>query len=518
MKRIVMVIFIVALATLSAGAYTDLFQQSWDLNWRGDHQGAVRGYLEFAKANSKHELAPVAMYNAASINFLELNDFDAARDGFLELVQEHPATKWTAEAYSCLARIALADENPRQAVDYYRQALKLSSGDNYSLPDTWIDEVLQNFRDNLTDLNDPEFTLNVYRDIAAFIPPGNQAAEAKYNLGMVLKETDRNEEAASAFIELLYFYPYSGFSGTVIENERELIDQHHDFPWNAVETMREGIALYRQRQYSQARDIFKGVSEEFHDTPLVENAELSLIGAEIHITGDFETGAEMLQDYIDKYPDGVGSSEASDRLEETERILRMMDRLAVNPDDYPTHVSLGFQLLRRGFFGKAADHFEAATVDTTSDAAYMGLGYAYLNSGRTEDGIKAFERYLQSSPNDGNAYNRIGYAYLGLGQMDEALTCFQRYVELEPDNPNSHDSYAECLMNLERYEEAITQYQRAIELNPGFTNPYFMLGEVYNRMGDEENALRYYRQYLEQDPNGFQSVQAQANISSLSQN
>ena len=223
-----------------------------------------------------------------------------------------------------------------------------------------------------------------------------------------------------------------------------------------------------------------------------------------------------MQDYVDKYPGGVRTNDAERRIELYSDVVRMKDRLEYDPEDYSTHMELGFTLLQNHFIPLAEEHFLKAKADTTSDLAYLGLGYVYLNTGRPEEGIDSFERYLENHPDDGNLYNRIGYAYMGLGEMDEALKCFERYRELEPDNPNSHDSYAECMMNMGKFEESIAEYKRAIEINPDFTNPYFMLGEVYSRIDDAETALEYYQMYLARDPAGFLSAQAQARVDSLS--
>ena len=173
-----------------------LFQRAWDHAWQGEYKAAVKGYLNFAKANSGHDLAPVALFNAASIQQVEMENLDAAEEGFHELVDRYPDTKWAAEAYSRLAEIALVREDIRSAVNHYRQALMHSSGDDYRMPDIWITGVIGSCRESLAHLEDPVLTVEIYKDISAYIPSGDAAAETAYNLGEALRAIERNEEAA----------------------------------------------------------------------------------------------------------------------------------------------------------------------------------------------------------------------------------------------------------------------------------------------------------------------------------
>jgi len=220
---------------------------------------------------------------------------------------------------------------------------------------------------------------------------------------------------------------------------------------------------------------------------------------------------------VSKYPESVWAARAKEQMEFMDQMVELGDRLKFNPDDYGTHMEMGWTLVRQRYNQQAEGHFQVATADSASDLAYLGLGYTYLRMQENEKCVAAFETYLSNHPDEGDIYNRVGYAYIQLGNLEKALAAFERYKELEPDNPNSHDSYAECLMNLERYEEAIASYTHAIEINPDFTNPYFMLGQVYSAMENYEEAVKWYQAYLEKDPAGFQSAMARERIDEINQ-
>ncbi len=515
MRQFIVLSLLCVAAMIAHAETNDLFQQAWDLNWRGEHAAAVSGYEQFASDNVGQTLAPVALFNAASITMVEMGDIDAARMKFKELTETYPGTKWTADSYRRLAEIALEKGDIKVAVDNYKLGLKNYRGEDFEMPDVWVTEMIDGCRDNLVAIDDPGYSVIVYEDVLAFIPHGSIFAETQYNLAGALKSLGRNEEAADKMCFLLYNYAAFPISATVMAEEREFISEYVELPWGDIEKMNLIQGLFQQSDYDQVEQIFSEVRENNPDTPLDDRCQYGLIITNVYRSGDFKTALDNIEDLLAKFPESGWSNQARNNIGFWEEAQSLKDRLKLEPDDYSTHVSLGYRLLRNRFNEQAEEHFLVATADTTSDAAYMGLGYTYLRSGRVDDAIKAFDKFLESSPDDGNVYNQVGYAYIGQGQPEEALRYFERYRELEPDNPNSHDSYAECLMNLERYEEAIAEYKRAIELNPGFTNPYFMLGEIYNRTGDTERALKYYQQYIDSDPNGFQSASARENVQNL---
>jgi tetratricopeptide (TPR) repeat protein len=517
MRRIIALFTIVFLAALVQAETNDVFQQAWDNAWQGEHAAAIQSYQQFADENADHTLAPVAMFNAASLTMVELEDLETAKQSFGELVEKYPETKWAAEGYCRLAEIAVAQEKPKDGVNYYLEGLKRAEGDDYRMPEIWFTNALEGCQQSLDGLENPEYEIDVYKKLMDYIPPGNAAAETMYNLGNALKESDQQEEAAATFSDLLFAYPTTRVAGAVLQTEHELIDAHKELPWEDIEKARGVDALARQQNYEQALVDLRDIAARYAGTTLGENAEYAIISIGTRVDADFESGLEKLEAYLDKYPDGVVSTRAGQVVEFYEEVLSSLDRLKFDPEDYVTHTQVGFTLLRNGYMNKAEQHFLAAKADTTSDVAYMGLGYVYLNSGRPEEGIENMQIYLENHPDNGGLYNQIGYAFIGLGQLDEALKCFERYRELEPDNPNSHDSYAECLMHLEKYEESIAEYKVAIDIDPNFTNPYFMLGEIFRQMENTENALKYYQEYISRDPAGFLGEQARTHVEELSQ-
>ncbi|MFH1861787.1 MAG: tetratricopeptide repeat protein [bacterium] len=518
MKRILLTGFLLmAVCGLALGETDNLLRRGWDQTWRGDHRGAVQSYRQFAASHAEHPQAPAALFHAASISLTKLNEPYAAQQTFLELTEKYPNTKWAAESFHRLAEIAEQAGDSEAALQYFSSGLRVSQGEDYRMPDIWISQMVQGCQTLTSALADPLKAIDVYQQITPYLPPGDVAAQMQYQLATALRGAGRTVEAAAVMASLFNDYPTSPSAAEAISLDREWVCQYIEVPWELLEQELQAQALARQLRFGEALPLLQGIIDTAPDSPLADNARFGVILCDVYLSADFATGWRRLREFIQQHPRKAQAVDAASHLENWENIVEMQEDLADNPDDYGTHLQLGFTMLRSRFFAPAEEHFLKALADTTSDDAYLGLGYVYGRTNRPAESVQYFERYLQNHPEEGNIFNQVGYAYLGMGNLEKALTCFERYRQLEPDNPNSHDSYAECLMNLGRSEEAIAEYQKAIETDPDFTNPYFMLGEIYTGLGNSAKALEYYHRYLELDPNGFNGQRARAQIDSLTQ-
>lgn len=64
------------------------------------------------------------------------------------------------------------------------------------------------------------------------------------------------------------------------------------------------------------------------------------------------------------------------------------------------------------------------------------LGYAFLNQGKTQDAIQAFQMNVQEYPKSWNCYDSLGEAYMKAGQKKLAIENYNKSMELNPDNQN----------------------------------------------------------------------------------
>ncbi len=152
-----------------------------------------------------------------------------------------------------------------------------------------------------------------------------------------------------------------------------------------------------------------------------------------------------------------------------------------------------------------------ATVAPTSDAlpsdpaACLARGNAWLQNGRVEDALRAYDRAIALKPDYLDPHFNRGNALLRLQRLPEALADFERAAELSPELAIAHYNRATILATLGRVAEAMAGYQRTLALDPTMVQARFNLGNLYQQQGDAEQALACMDAVIAQSPNVAQA-------------
>ena len=67
------------------------------------------------------------------------------------------------------------------------------------------------------------------------------------------------------------------------------------------------------------------------------------------------------------------------------------------------------------------------------------LGYDALESGRTDDALRLFERNVRAYPQSANVYDSLGEAYAKAGKKELAIRNYERSLALDPKNENARE-------------------------------------------------------------------------------
>jgi len=518
MKKLCVIIAIFTLTAEALGETRDLFLQAGKLLSAGDFIQAAEYYDRYAESCPGEDLSAAAIFNAASIRQMELNDNDAALKGFRLLIKEYPASQYTAEAFRRCGEITMETGEAEDAFDDFAQAVKCSR-QNENTTSYWLNQVAELSRNCLEQVKDKTAKLNGCRMMKELLPCGPAKAQNSYHYAGLLKEAGRTAEAAEEYYFLVSQFPINRWGQTAAKEQDELLKTL--FPDYSAEIMDEfgrieGLA--RQGNYAEVNRIVQKIKGSAGNDGWLANAQYTEIISNVYLTGDFETGLAQMLNFLDKRPERKNEAQAQLFLESWNNILKLLDQAADNPDDYGIHEQLGFVLLQNRYYNLAEAHFLLAAANPAATNAFLGLGYVYLRTSQPDKAVEKLEIYLKDNPEDGNTFNQVGYAYLQIGRQEDALRCFARYRDLEPDNPNAHDSYAECLMNMGQLEEAIAEYNRALELDRNWSNGVFMLGEIYRQKDDKVKAMEYYQRYLSMEPDGILSGQAQEALAGIKGN
>lgn len=197
------------------------------------------------------------------------------------------------------------------------------------------------------------------------------------------------------------------------------------------------------------------------------------------------------------------------RLREAEAGYRAA--LAGDPQDADAAHWLGILLVQAGQPEAAVPLLERAAAAEPGDAAFVrNLAHAYLNCGRADDAVAAFDRAIDLAPNRPDALLAAAIARLARrapSDADDALTLLKR-AQLEGlGSPELHQYLAVALLVTGRVDEAIAECTTAIERNPEYAEAHYHLGVAYRQTGNMEASLTSMRRAVELRPEYLRACQ-----------
>jgi tetratricopeptide (TPR) repeat protein len=495
----------------------------------GNYQAALEEYEAFLRKHPHDRLAAVAAMGSANIQYLALENLDAAIVAYDRVLTAYRESPEASEAARRKGECFAAREDWTAAGNAYREALDLAGqrrtglGAGGTEPATggggetaaWINEVSLAAADCFYRTGDRQQVIATYEKVLAGSLPPEAEASTLMRLADCYETGDELERAAARYAELIENHPYSTeLAGALAK--RDLIAQHRDLNWSAYEAFAQANAANRQRAFAEAiehcdRALSAGGSEALQSC-----ARYRKTLCETVLAGDFTSGSRRLRELVASEPVARAMPNSERTLGFLERGATAEANVARNPDDPAALRALGTMYQQVAANAKAIEVLERAQALAPEDEqTRLSLGFAYAADGRNAEAAEAFEAYLQVNPNNTAVMNQIGYTYLALGNPEQAVSYFRLYAETAPEEANAHDSLGEGLLRAGRLDESAREYERATQLDPTFANSYFMLGEVYRQLGDSEKAIAALRRFLELVSSGPQADQARAALSEL---
>lgn len=119
---------------------------------------------------------------------------------------------------------------------------------------------------------------------------------------------------------------------------------------------------------------------------------------------------------------------------------------ALGHDSWPYRV-LGCSSLEIQDEAKAVEWFQnAIRVNSGDTESWVGLGEAYIGSGRLEAAVKVFKRALGIEPGHWIAQYLMGVVQTQIGEFDESVTTLESALNLRPDEECIIAALYDCLM------------------------------------------------------------------------
>ena len=134
-------------------------------------------------------------------------------------------------------------------------------------------------------------------------------------------------------------------------------------------------------------------------------------------------------------------------------------------------------------------------------SAYYNQGLRFLDVGRLQEAIVAFEQAIAIKPDYEVAYFCLGTTYSQLELWGKAVDSFNKAVEISPEYAYSHLGLGIAYLMLSQVNEAVKALREAIRLNPAYAEAHYVLGISYLALGDQASVLEQHGILQDLNPN-----------------
>jgi len=166
------------------------------------------------------------------------------------------------------------------------------------------------------------------------------------------------------------------------------------------------------------------------------------------------------------------------------------ETLAVNPNCWAAHNSLGMELAKAGRYREALDHYRRALLQYPDcREVQTNIGNVMLRTGRLTDALGCYEKALRADPDYVEALNNTAVALLQLGRVEQSEGFFRHALSRDDDYFEAHANFAVALDKLGRLDEAADQLERALRIQANAAL-YVNLAQLYLRLGRRDEAAR----------------------------
>ena len=142
-----------------------------------------------------------------------------------------------------------------------------------------------------------------------------------------------------------------------------------------------------------------------------------------------------------------------------------------------------------------AEHYQTLTTQRAIDLAAQ-----HHKEGRLSQAETAYQRILESDPNQPIALHLLGVVAHQTGKNDVAVDLITRAIAIDPDLAEAHSNLGTALRDLGKLEEAVTSYHKALALKPDYADAHNNLGNALKDLGKPEEAVASYHKALNLKP------------------
>ena len=277
------------------------------------------------------------------------------------------------------------------------------------------------------------------------------------NLGNLLAEVRRYEEAEAAYRAVLEFLPGSAEAhnglGTLLQ---------------ATGRIAEAEAAYRMALKHQPKfaEVLVNLGVLLHATQRFAEAE-----------DCYNQALRIRQEFAEAHIGMASLFRAMQRVDESVAAYRRA--LAIRPESVNIYINLGSLLQESKRLQEAELAYHGAlALDPGSLAAYNNLAMILKDTKRLEDAERSCRRALAIWPDYADAYNNLGLVLNQTKRFEEAEAAFRQSLHYQPESVVAYNNLGTLLIATKRYEEAEAVYRKALAIRPDFAAGLNNLGNI----------------------------------------
>ncbi len=297
----------------------------------------------------------------------------------------------------------------------------------------------------------------------------------------------------------------------------KIIDGNNAVSQNAYYHLAECYLKSDRKQ--EALNAFRNAKQMDFNAEIKKDAWLNYAKLSYEIGNPYKSVAEVIQEYLEAYPDDFEQSEVKDYLisayinaNDYQGALEYLKN--ANSDDNETYHKVAFlygvQLFKQQDYLKAIENFNLS-IETSSNSVYQARSLFWkaeslYRSEKYEEALKGFQDFYEVPEAKETAeYNivlyHIAYTYFQLKDYNQAGGHFNENIEVVNDEKLINDSYlrlGDCFFALSSYFKAIPSYEKVVAANQTDVDyAQLQIAFCYGYMGETDKKINALNEFTE---------------------
>lgn len=458
--------------------------------------GETERAIQELQAIQKQEGRQVKTETLMAIAYLRDGKFPQAVTIALELLSEHPDDP---AIITLAGNIFAASGDRHQAEQYFRQALDISPN--------FLSAALALGRSEELDGNEDDAAI-VYQGL---VDAGVKSPEPMLALAR-LAEKEGNTREMVEWLEKARALAPGDVRSCIALAGHYLSDNQpakaepliNDAIKVAPEQMELQVlrarALLDLRRYSEALSVLNALVIKAPDTVAIR----LLLGEAYLQTGQVMDARRQLKVALLGQPSSLPALALLFRTEmqagEFDQALEYARRIQqAKPEESVGYELAGNAQMAKKDYTAAVNSYSAARERKQTGELAIKLYEALSHSGEQEKGLAPLQLWLEAHPDDIKPRQFLGDAYLNAGKDNKAIEAYEAVLAAEPDNQVALNNLA-LLYSDDKPSRAIELVKRAYQINPSVPGVQDTYGWILVQQGQAEKGLRLLKAAMDKLP------------------